>query len=55
MDRIGQLKGMFAVKYNHDISSCPAIIDSSEGERREGEENPQRGGGVLYTRLANPY
>lgn len=36
MDRIRRFKGMFAVKYNCDVASRLAIIDFSEGERREG-------------------
>lgn len=37
MDRIKQLKGTFAVKYNFEVAVCHAIIDLSEAGR---EENP---------------
>lgn len=51
MDEIIWFKGMFVVGYSCDVASCPAVIDFSEWEGREGgDESPQRGGDMLYTR-----
>lgn len=36
MDKINQYKGMFAVKYNYGVTSCPAIIDFREFKEGKG-------------------
>lgn len=44
MDGIIWFIGMFVVGYNCDVASCPAVIDFSEWEGREGGKE---GMGVL--------